>query len=263
MKNIKLYVEGIIDKIIVSNILKAANFPSEKIIIEVAEGKRNVIQFAKNNSRNLEEITAVLLDADTHHIPDALAQIRQHFEDNSIKVFCVIPSIEAWLFADDVLIQKIAPEQHKKNIARLPQPEEITFPKEVFHRWIKSNKFTDLSAQYDFLKEMHIFRAAARSASLHYFLKEMANMLEIEIDLRNRLDNVYEFPNQIIATLLKEVANEDTIMFRTLAGYNITAKELQKSVAENTQEGKEYASNLLKVARDIIRSQANRHKTIQ
>ena len=91
-----------------ANILEAAKFPTQNIVIEVANGRRNVIRFAKNNNtENPSEITAVLVDSDTRHIPDALAEIQHYFENYEVSCFFVVPEIEAWLFADDVLIQEI------------------------------------------------------------------------------------------------------------------------------------------------------------
>lgn len=264
MKNVKLYVEGAVDKIIVANILEAAKFPLERIIIEVADGKQNIKRFAKqnylNNKENDTEITAVLFDTDTTHIPNAIEQIETGFVNTDVKCFCVISEIETWIFADNVLIQEIAKPENKKKLARLPLPEEITFPKLVFSSWLKINNSTNLDAQYAFLKRMNIQRAASRCPSLHYFLKEMANLLEVEVKLQKSIENVHQLSNEIIANLLKEGTKEDMVMFKTLDGYEITARELQTSVMQNTREGKEYAETLLKVARDIIRSQANRNR---
>lgn len=259
MANVVLYVGGITDEIIVSNILAAAGFDTSAVRIEVAGGKTNAIRFAKMNIRHSPQLhTAVLFESDTVHIPDALEQARQYFkvEEGVIHPFVVIPSIEAWLFADDRLISRHAPEKHRKNIERLPLPESIPFPKMVFSSWVGNKDSHNLAETYAFLREMDIVRASARCPSLHYFLKELAALLGVEIQLPDYSEMPY---SELIAGLLKETLNEDTVVYRTLKGSSVTARELRQSVMENSPEGSEYARTLLKVARDILRSQAQKH----
>jgi hypothetical protein len=52
MQNILLYVESELDKQIIQNILIAAQYPIERMAIEVAGSKFNVIKFATNQAKS-------------------------------------------------------------------------------------------------------------------------------------------------------------------------------------------------------------------
>lgn len=261
MKKILLFVEGETDKIIIQNILHAAKYPVECIDIEVAGGKSNVIKFAINHAKSPtnDAIIAAFVDADTVYVQEAVEQNKKRFNGVAVEPFFAIPEIESWIFADDILLKKQIPNQFQRDAARMPMPEEIFYPKQILSNWLKNKKTKSLGEQYAFLTQMDINRAVARCPSLSYFLHRVGELLELPSEMTRPIENALAdvLPKRIFANLLKEVASPNTVVFRTLSGYNITVDELKTAILQEDDIGKEYIGRVLRVARDIIKIKAN------
>ena len=261
MKKILLFVEGETDKIIIQNIFLAAKYPVEKIKIEVAGGKSNVIKFATNQAKSptVDTIVAAFVDADTAYVQEAIDQNKKRFNGLDVETFFAVPEIESWVFADDILLKKQIPNQFQRDAARMPMPEELFYPKQILSNWLKNKKAKSLGDQYTFLTQMDVTRAAARCPSLSHFLRRVGELLELPSSITQPIENALAntLPNRIFANLLKEVASPNAVVFRTLSGYNITVDELKIAVLEQDDIGKEYIGRVLRVARDIIKNQAN------
>lgn len=261
MKKILLFVEGEIDKIIIQNMLFAAKYPIERVEIEVAGGKQNVIKFAKNHAKNhtKEQIVAAFVDADSAYIQDAIQESKALFKGIEIETFFAISEIESWVFADDIALKKQIPNQFQRYAERMPMPEAIFYPKQILSNWLKNKDAKKFGEQYTFLTQIDIERATARCPSLSYFLRHIAELLELPDEISKPIQNALAnaLPNRIFVNLLKEVTSSDAVVFRTLSGYNITANELTNSVLHEDEIGKEYIGRVFRVARDIIKNQAN------
>lgn len=261
MKKILLFVEGETDKIIIQNILYAAKYPVEYIDVEVSGSKSNVIKFAINHAKSPIEdtIIAAFVDADTVYVQEAIEQNKKRFNGVAVETFFAIPEIESWMFADDILLKKQIPNQFQRDAARMPMPEEIFYPKQILSNWLKNKKTKSLGEQYAFLTQIDIARAAARCPSLSYFLRRIGELLELSSEITRPIENALAdvLPKRIFANLLKEVASPNAVVFRTLSGYNITVDELKTAVLQEDEIGKEYIGRVLRVARDIIKNQAN------
>lgn len=261
MKKILLFVEGETDKIIIQNILKAAKYPIESIDIEVSGGKSNVIKFAFNHAKLPIEntIVAAFVDADTAYVQEAIEENKRLFNGVEVETFFAVPEIESWVFADDILLKKQIPNQFQRDAARMPMPEEIFYPKQILSNWLKNKKAKSLGEQYTFLTQIDITRAVARCPSLSYFLRRIGELLELPSEITQPIENALAdtLPKRIFANLLKEVAPPNAIVFRTLSGYNITVDELKTAVLQEDDIGKEYIGRVLRIARDIIKNQAN------
>jgi hypothetical protein len=260
MKNILLYVEGEMDKIIIQNVLLAARYPISQIQIEIAGGKSNVIKFASNQAKSPRKdiIVAAFVDAATGYVQEAIEQNKIRFNGIPVESFFAIPSVESWVFADDILLKKQIPIQFQRDAARMPMPEELFYPKQLLSHWLKNKSAKSLGETYHFLTQMDITRAATRCPSLSYFLRRTGELLELPNELVFPVENAMAdaLPKRIFANLLKEVALPNTIVFRTLSGYNVTVDELKTAVLQEDAIGKEYMGRVLRVARDIIKNQA-------
>jgi hypothetical protein len=260
MKKILLFVEGETDKIIIQNILIAAKYPIERIDIEVSGGKSNVIKFAVNHAKSPIEntIVAAFVDADSAYVQEAIEQNKRRFNGVEVETFFAVPEIESWVFADDVLLKKQIPSQFQRDAARMPMPEELFYPKQILSNWLKNKKAKSLGEQYTFLTQMDISRAAARCPSLSYFLQRIGTLLGLNSEITRPIENALAdtLPKRIFANLLKEVASPNTVVFRTLSGYNITVDELKTAILQGDEIGKEYIGRVLRVARDIIKIKA-------
>jgi hypothetical protein len=138
-------------------------------------------------------------------------------------------------------------------------PEEIFYPKQILGNWLKNKKAKSLGEEYTFLTAMNITRAVARCPSLSYFLRRVGELLDLPFEITRPIENALAdtLPKRIFANLLKEVASPNAVVFRTLSGYNITVDELKTAVLQEDEIGKEYIGRVLRVARDIIKNQAN------
>jgi hypothetical protein len=259
IKKIILFVEGEIQKIIIQNILIAAQYPMDAIGITVAGGKSNVIKFAKNQSKTIPEHTlvGVFVNADTAYIQQAIDENKKRFNNTPVEIFFAIPEIETWVFADDISLKKQIPPQFQRDAARMPMPEEIFYPKLLLAHWFKYKESNSLRDHYQFLCDVDITRASSRCPSLSYFLRRIGVLLELPLELTRPVQDALAsaLPNRIFVNLLKEIALPNTVIFRTLSGYNITADELKTALLEENEIGKDYIGRVLRVARDIIKNQ--------
>ncbi len=250
-QKIMLFVEGQTDKKVVEIILSAANIPLDNIAILPVGGKGNL---PKQKDPALSDFTiVVLMDLDETFTQDAIAKITKEYADTNIEVFVAIPEIESWLFADEYFLhQYVKNESAKKILEALPQPEEIEQPKAL-----AINLFGDYAQYLNNTSSFDIIRAAKRSPSLKYFISRISELLHIDTTEFQKAST----PNldlQIVSNLLKELFNGDTIVYQTVNGQKFSAKELQASIALGDPIGKDYASDLLRVARDFLKRKANR-----
>lgn len=245
-----ILIEGKTDEIILRNIFEAAQFPLDKIEFIQCHGKNNIIEVAKElNNTDIRNVIA-LIDSDEINIPDCEDYIRRIIGIGNVQVYCAIPSIEAWVFGDDQLIEKDIAK--KGIIKRLPLPEELPYPKYLLNNILK-NKHNN----YNFLKEMNISRACARTPALKCFLQAIADKMDIQMQ---EIEESYSrnMDRNIMINLIKEISNHNTIIYRTLDGERYTAEEMEKEIRNGSTIGKQYSSDVLRIARDILKRQAQK-----
>lgn len=250
-----LLVEGQSDAFVVTKILEAAQFPLARLHIVVARGKEGVRLLTEHLDPERVERYAALIDLDERSVPDAVARAREKLGDPPIKVFCAVPQIEAWLFADDRAVLANAredDEEVRSILARLPMPEEIPQPKKLAER-----VFGRTSPKLAFLGTIDVQRAAARSPSLRSFLQGMAELLGVSTKLPEESVG-RTISRDVLAGLIGEVLPADTIVWRTAGGDSFTAAELRKQIESGDEVGRQYASDLLRVSRDFLRRAANK-----
>ena len=253
MNKIKILVEGNPDKTILEYIFEAANFPLDKFEIIVCQGKFNILNFIKAHEDEWENIIA-LFDSDEANIPDSNLYAQKYVQritgNVSVESYCAVPSIEAWVFSDDILLKKIS--KNPKVINRLSLPEEISYPKYTLSQLLKSKDFN-----LSFLKLMNIERAVLRSPSLKNFIIGISN----KIGLPNKnLENVFSrnIDRDIMVNLIKEVTPKDTIVYKTLDGFEYNAIDMETEIKEGSQLGKDYISDVLRLARNFFIKKATR-----
>jgi hypothetical protein len=195
----------------------------------------------------------VLIDLDEGTVPDAQARAREQLGNPPVDVFCAVPSIEAWLFADERTAQVHAhpDEEIQRLIRRLPLPEEIPNPREL-----ALYVFGPMS-QWGFLRQIDVGRAVARSPSLRVFLEGMGKYLGVStawlLEGAGR-----SLGRDVVASLIKEVSPGATIVWRSADGEEYTASELARHIEEGDEIGRQYSSDLIRISRDLLRRTANR-----
>jgi hypothetical protein len=252
-RQVKIYVEGEIDKIIVTYILQASKL-FEKIEVISCIGKAGVAEKIKNlqDSKSFKYIA--LIDSDQLSVQDSREEAYVQLGRPHIDVFCAVPEIEAWLFADDMKASGMFDDTKRKNfIARLPLPEMIVYP-----RLVARNIFprTNPSESYDFLRHIDIERAAARSPSLRTFLSGVRKALDLPGNVEEKA-LATTIGRDVISTLLRELP-ADTVVWRTIDGNSHTAQQLAKAIGEGSNEGRQFSTELLRIARDLIVRKAAR-----
>lgn len=251
--NLTLYVEGPTDKIIVGYILHAAGFAGD-VRVEACGGKKKVAKRIATLRNSEERKFIALVDADELSVADSLALARQQLGSPSIPVFCAVPTIEAWLFADDVRASTAGrSEQATRTLERAPLPETIPYPKQLaFNVFPKGQP----DVAYSFLKEVDISRAASRSPSLRAFLTGVADALGHRSEIATAALGK-SVSRDAFSTLLRELPGA-TVVWKTMEGSSVRADELAQAVAEGSDVGRQYVTEVLRIARDIVARKAGR-----
>lgn len=248
---ITILVEGATDKSIVGYILEALDREiAARVDVVQCSGKRGV-KAAYHEAGQIQRVVA-LVDADEPSVPDAEAWAREFFETTEPNVFCAVPTIEAWVFADKELALRNARQSKyaRATIGRLVTPESLANPKhllnQVFDRQVIQNHFR-------FIKDINIGRAVGASTSLFRFLRGVETALGNEwMYAEQRLSEA--FNRKVFANLLREIP-ADTIGWKTLSG-DYTAEQLGDLVLQGDEVGLRYVSELLRLARDILAARA-------
>jgi hypothetical protein len=254
-QKILLITEGKQDIDILIPILKAAQLPVERIRFIAAGGRNASLKMAQALNGTLDEYTAivVLMDADAQTVPDAALKQKETFSEKGIDLFFAIPETEAWVFADErLLLQQPLHEGAKEKLMRLSLPEELPYPRQLTRYFLK-NQLMD----WRFLEQMDIARATARTPALKIFLSQLGALLGMELPMvQNAI--AHQLDRKLFANLIREVMPSQTVLYKTLDGRQFTAEQILENVQEGTNIGKQYASDILRVARDFLKRQANR-----
>lgn len=253
-----LLVEGHRDRDIVECLLERAGYDRATWATEVGGSKYNLSKQVRERVDADGEHApryAILADLDEVSVEDARARIREQLNHPPAEVFCAVPMIEAWLFADDQAVREYATrdEEILRMVERLPLPEEIPDPK-LLSRIVFGSQ-TSLSS---FLATIDLGRACARSPSLRSFIEGMGELLEQPSvpPIFNRVAR--HMTRDIIAGLVREVSPANAVLWRTASGDTYTAAELGRHIASGDEVGNQFTSDLLRVARDVLRRSAKR-----
>jgi hypothetical protein len=252
-ERLTLLVEGRDDQTLVPWILEAAGLPTDRIDFVVAVEKMAVRERVKSLAQGNRANVAVLIDLDERSVPDAQARAREQLGDPPVRVFCAVPAIEAWLFADDQLAeaQCAKDEEALAVLRRIPLPEEIPTPKAL------ARTLFGLPQHCAWLRAMNVERASARSPSLRAFLVGLGEMLGVPMPVASESVG-RSLSRNVLSGLLAEVLPADTVVWRTTDGDAYTAGDLRHHIELGDEIGQQYASDLLRVSRDFLRRTAGR-----
>lgn len=249
MKNAKLtiFVEGPTDEIIVRYILDAAGV-SESVVIRAHHGVQAVSEAIKGLDNHGAEKFLALIDADEMSTADSRELAMSKLKRPQIPVYCAVPTIEAWLFADiDKARDEARSVQAAKILDRAPLPESIPYPKALAGHVFK--KVSPVLA-YSFLQRIDVSKAISRSSSLRSFLAGVFEILG-----RPATDQAQQLTGSVnrdvFSTLLRELPSS-TVVWKTMDGSSIDAARLAREVVDGTDLGKQYITELLRIARDMI-----------
>lgn len=166
-----------------------------------------------------------------------------------------IPVVEAWLFADETALYNTVPDSAIDVLKRLPTPESIPYPKMVRHYLLRRpEQISEVLASYD------LSVASARSPSLANFLRSIQQAEGVEKTFDSIKIASRQIDRDIVRGLISEVFPSSSTIFRTSDGEMISAEQMMREVANGSEIGREYATAILRVARDFLARQARREK---
>ncbi|TCA97405.1 hypothetical protein E0H65_14130 [Rhizobium leguminosarum bv. viciae] len=222
-----------------------------RINVRVIGGKRKIANHIRQLKNDDLHKYAALVDADEGSVADARELARQQLGHPSIDVFCAVPTIEAWIFADPEFAKSAARSPHAQEmIDRAPLPETIPYPKQFAMNVFGSAKRYPVAGHFD------VNLAAARSPSLRAFVEGLAALLGADVPFKLPVGKLSD-TRDVVSTLLRELP-DTKIVWKTMTGARISAGELAKAIADGTPLGNQYATELLRVSRDLIARQANK-----
>lgn len=260
-RKIRILVEGPLDAACV-NVILAKCFPALEVEVKPVGGKRRVLQELIDSAAMVGTEIAALVDADQPTVADALEELGELADNSRGRIFFAIPTIESWLFADPIAALDHALDKNKRNVvSRLQLPEEIPYPKYVAQQVFCSRRSHPEKqieqVAISILQQMSIDTAVLRSASMRAFLAGIGDLIgDTRFTGFANAQNV--FGRRVLASLVGEKMKSGEIIYRSLSGLTLTSSELQRHIAEGTAVGNEYASDLLRVARELLAKTAKR-----
>ncbi|MGO8003376.1 MULTISPECIES: hypothetical protein [Rhizobium] len=250
--NLTVFVEGPADNLMVQTLVNALGLHQKaQINVRLMGGKRNIATHIRDLKNDHLHKFAALVDADEGSVADSRELARQQLGRPSIDVFCAVPTVEAWIFADPEFAKSAARSAHAKEmIDRAPLPETIPYPKQFAMNVFGSTSKFPVVGNFD----VHL--AAARSPSLRAFVEGIAKLVGADLDFKLPVGKLSD-TRDVVSTLLRELP-EAKVVWKTMTGARFSAGELARAIAEGTPLGNQYATELLRVARDLVARQANK-----
>lgn len=258
-QKILILVEGATDAFIVMTILDLLKYPGRAEVSpegnvhslrkKLHDMERKIVQ-SDEDSQNIKIIS--LIDADELSVPDGAAHARKRLGYPQSPVFCAVPTVESWLFADS----KLALNEARNNaaravVSRITSPDTLPEPKELARQVFGVKK----SLLPDFFRSVNLPAAMARSASLAAFVEGLVRELGGQHDIAIEAIGS-QISRSVFANLLLELPAE-TISWRTADG-EYSAIELSERIRNGDELGFQYVTELLRLARDIIRARSPR-----
>lgn len=252
IERITILVEGATDQAIVQHLLTALGGVTPYLTeIEVCGGKQGV-RDRYHVTRHFRKKVIALVDSDEPSVPDAENWARRFFGTEDATVFCAVPTIEAWLFADKDLAKKHArPIKSSESIfGRMVTPESLMDPKGLTKKLFSPSV---IKSKFEFLKDVNIGEAVASSTSMFRFLRGVELAIGNDWPFSERaLSN--SLNRKVFANLLREIPGK-TVGWKTLDG-EYTAEQLGDLVLKGDELGLRYVTELLRLARDILAARA-------
>jgi hypothetical protein len=127
-----LYVESESEVILLEKLFKRAHYPVEHIRILPSNGKNNMANFLKKPYELKGTKYAALGNFDASTVFEAVKRAKKDLGNPNTEIFCAVPAIEAWLFADiETAKRNVYSKGGFELLNRVSLPEEITHPRRL------------------------------------------------------------------------------------------------------------------------------------
>lgn len=253
-----LLVEGEHDVAYVRAILSRIGVEQDAMTVRSAGGKRAIASELRAAANQSSPQIAALVDLDQPSIYDARVEAAKQLGVPQDIVFAAVPTIEAWLFAD--VTNALSHARNKVAqavIQRLPLPEEIPYPKHVALNVFREAGKGRYSARnlVPILNTMDMGIAVSRSPSLRQFVEAF-----VPFDTLAKFSIAPTYARSMsrdaLSNLVEEVAPSTATIYRTMDGVEVSASEMTRAIREGSPRGQQYASDLLRIARDLLANMA-------
>lgn len=248
-------VEGDFDRRIVEGLLRAARINS----VEVRAWQRNLtprlhpVLTPEMRGRPGDHLI-VVYDLDDGSVGDAAALNDTAGTSEGVTYCPAIPTVDAWLFADSKALFQTLGDKADQLVGRMPLPEQIPYPKALRHALLRDSK--KLQSIFD---TIDIQVAGSRSPSLKYFLQHAYRLTgkpPVDFDGPSIVEN--QIDRALMRNLISEVYPSSAPLFRSASGHVFTGEQMMQEVIDGTDLGREYMSDVLRVARDFLARQAKK-----
>jgi hypothetical protein len=256
---VRIVVEGMIDRIIISALLSKALPAIEPIILVASRSLRPL----EGNSLGVRsylsshpEGTIVVFDQDEGTLTAAL-DAAPEYEGSDLHFCPAIPTVDAWLLADtNFAVEHLgldeaqsgehlfygsfgAAQRQVKNVVRAKarQPDQL---------------YKMIHEHFDIKQSMLV------APSLAKFIETVSSVGAITGPVYSRHREIArKLDNRIFASLIAEVRPAHSVVYRTADGRTYTAGELRNLVLAGDAVGVAYMESILRVARDILMFEAD------
>lgn len=264
MIELNVFVEGNQDAVWV-NILLHRAFPRTDLLISTKpSGKKaealkrfvHVESYPDPIQLGDQVVNVALVDADVSSLPDAkIALMRKLGEERlSDKVFFAVPTLESWLFADMEAARKQLGKKSAPVLDRVQFPDEIPHPKLLAAQTFGPHERTFMAGQR-IIESMDLERAMSRSPSMREFLAGIARLIG-EDGFQPVPDAERLIGRRLLGQLVSETNPSSRVLYRTMAGDRLTASRLAKEISQGTPIARQYAADLLRIARELLANEA-------
>ena len=157
-----------------------------------------------------------------------------------------VPTVDTWILSDPIVFSNLYQDLGSGDFSSFDQfvgGRDIHFINAKQKRRLTSKSVSGLYSPA---------RAAAVSPSLRNFLQT--------VHIQKAFEPQIKLPSIIMSALVSEFYPSDAPIYKTLEGAVLTGAEMAKEIQNGTDVGKVYASELLRVSRDLLSRQALKHK---
>jgi len=260
MIHLNIFVEAEYDAAWVEAIVvKAFDRSDLRVTAHACRGKNGVFrQYLTHTGSPIASspdvpIYVALVDADAPSLADARAQLRHKpgLGQHANHIFFAVPSIESWLFADISAAKSHLRDSSKNSLDRLQFPDEIPLTKTVAIALLGGSKRLP-GVGLEIFRAMNIGVAVTRSPSLRDFLSGLAEILGSEQRFEPLADAERLLGRRLLGALIRETTPSSRIIYRTMEGHKVTAEQLSDALTNGTPLARQYAADLLRVARELL-----------
>lgn len=244
-------VEDETDATVVEALLARAGIANAKVLSAKAHLTKTPEGLKRLNQLNLGRPLIVVHNQDSGLVGDAVASNNRA---SDIQFCPAIPTVDAWLFADTETFFQVVGEKAEQFVGRMPLPEQLPYP-----RFLKHAMLRDPDTLNRLLDQVNILVAGARSPSLKYFIqtsRQISDLPMLEFDEAS--NPAGQVSRGVLRNLISEVYPSNKPLFRAASGAVLTAEQMMQEITNGTALGREYGSDILRVARDLLARQAQK-----